>query len=525
MANWTAPFHLPKITDLEFDTAKEKYNKAHGYTIDVPAIGDIIQLKPFKPLTEQETKLWTGKIPASEIPRIEMSVADINAWMAAGKGPPPTTRKRTPDEQKEYRRTLKQQIPEERRFEISKEMEARRRRFKAMLGSPSPEVARTAGAILTAMDDLQDALSTLVCIGALTATMIGGTTAALIAGPLGWIAGGAAFLNLLNPINRLRGFGGKAAKTRQSKKDIERHTDHNPFSKKARAKYAKNIKKFKPSLGNAIEALQVTSGVFGVGISIGPIMGLAQDVISGAVRHMMGQDVKVTFAGKPAAEHVQTAQKAMKALAVVHGQEWKSDLELDTMTFLAANLATQVLDPYIQEENPFTAVEDLAQLEIEAPKATNPLTIQVIEEEGHTVEEYQIWPQNGKRWISLLELQEKTEILARKNLEHFSDQNKHSELAFFGAQNAHDAALRTIEIIEGKGSVKVEYTHIERIVLTVLDNGFEYPPDLSDAQREKFEGWCMMNEYMDLQPSWKEIWNFASTHCGFTFAKAEEPTT
>jgi len=57
------------------------------------------------------------------------------------------------------------EIPSGRRADIRAEKARKKRKFLAMLGDPSPDIAQSAGAILTSIDDAQDAVSTLACIG------------------------------------------------------------------------------------------------------------------------------------------------------------------------------------------------------------------------------------------------------------------------------------------------------------------------------------------------------------------------
>jgi len=478
MPDWLAPFHLPKFTDDQFETQKEAYTKEHGYTVTVPSFDDIIKIKRFKAMTGDEIKLW---------------------------------KKRKYDE-----------IPAGRLAEIREHKEAKRRKFQAMLASPSPKIVRSAGAIMTALDDLQDAVSTLACIGLITAAVVGGTTAAVLSGPLGWIVGASTLLNLINPYSRIRGPKKKASTGRAAKRSLEKLTDKNPFSKKSRAKVAKNILKFRPSVGNAIEAMQVTAGVFGIGLSLGPIMGFAQDLVAGGIRMAIGQ--KVTFAA-PAEkwpEHVIKAARASKANAVLHGYKWESDFQDEVDSFLASELSLQVLEPYLQEWNPMEEVEDLANFEIQAPRPTDVLTLEIIKEAGYTLDEVCNWPQTGEQWITLGDLQELTTETATANLTHFAEKNKNSELAFIAGQNAHDFALGSMAAWEGPGQVEFEYLPTSRIVITILMNGWCYPDDVTDAQVQKFEDWVGVHEYMGSIPTGKEIQRYAEVFCEFSWAKSED---
>ena len=83
------------------------------------------------------------------------------------------------------------EIPAARRADIREEKARKKEKFLAMLADPSPKIARDAAAILTALDDVQDAVSTLACIGMLACAIIGGPVAAAV---LGALALSSAFL-------------------------------------------------------------------------------------------------------------------------------------------------------------------------------------------------------------------------------------------------------------------------------------------------------------------------------------------
>jgi len=268
--------------------------------------------------------------------------------------------------------------------------------------------------------------------------------------------------------------------------------------------------------------MQVTDSIFGVGISIGPIMGFAQDLIAGTVRDLMGQKVTIGPAKIDLPEHVKTAIKATKASAVLNGFAWESDFDDEVNSFLAASLALQVIEPYLQDWNPMTEIKDLASYEIQAPRPTDILTLEIIEEEGYTLEEVCNWPQNGEQWISYGELAETTAPMATTNLRHIAEKNKNSALAFVAGQNAHDFALGSLAAWEGEDQVKIEYLPTSRIVITILMRGWCYPEDITDAQVQKFEDWCYVYEYMGTVPGGKEIWNYAKIFCGFEWAKSED---
>jgi hypothetical protein len=562
MADWTAPFKLPQWSDEQFEKQKTAYNKKHGYSVTMPAISDIIQLTPFKPLTDRETELWTGKrkplsaqeqidlklagkpIPSTDLsadmPRIPLTLDEIDTWIKTKTGSPPKTRRPTEAEQKEYKANLKNLIPADRREEIRVEKQRRKDRITSMLASPAPKILRSAGSVMVALDNAQDAIATAGVLGMIAGAVLGPAAAALLAGPVGILGGTAALMSAINPMSYMKWPKGRTAAGRAAKRDLEKFSDKNPFSKKARAKTAAKMAKFRPGFSNLVEALQVTQNIFGIGLCLGPIMGVAQDVLSGVVRQWTGDKVDYKFApdkyrkeierpspAKPVVvaeppplmpKHVQNLMRDLKSYNAAFATPWHSDLLEETRLMVAANLSLQVVTPYLQEWSAFDQVENLTDVLVEAPQPTDPLTLEAIEETGHTIDELCNWPQNGERMITAGDLFDATWQQAAENLTHFAQANKNSEVAYAAVQNAHDFALGSIEAIEGPGSVAIEYSHTERIILTILGNNWRYPDDITPAQIQKFEDWVYVHEYMNTQPSGKDIWRYAEVFCGFQWA-------
>lgn len=522
MAEWLGSFKAPKFQDEKFEKSKDAYNKKNGYTITLPAWDDIIHLKQFPPLTEREKKLWTGTLPIKEMKYEDMTPADITYIMKQDMKRQPRLPENTKEETRAFKQRQKDLIPEARRQEIATEKAKKKARFMAMLASPAPKVARWVGSWAVAVDNAQDAIATLAVIGMITAAVVGGTTAAVLAGPVGWAAGTAALLNLVNPMKYMKWPKGKVKPGRAAKKDLEKFSDKNPFSKKARAKTAAMIKNFRPGVSNLIEALQVTDNMFGVGLSLGPITGLAQDLIAGTVRAMRGEEVKIKTPPPLLPKHVAVAQKVLKSSAVLWATQWKSDFEIERDSMFALNLATQVVTPYMQDWNPFDQVEDLEHLEIEAPRPDDVLTLEIIDELGLKLDDICNWPQNGERWISLGELQETTAAQATENLRTFAAENPNSAEAYIAGQNAHDFAFGSIEAIEGPGTIDQRYSHTERTLIIILDNGWIYPAGITAAQIRKFEEWIAVHEYMNTQPTARDIQHYAQTFCGFSWEVSED---
>jgi len=478
LADFTAPFHAPKFTNEEFEARKAAYVAKYGYTVSVPAWDDIIHITKFKPLTDEEKALWTD---------------------------------RRYDE-----------IPPQRLADIREEKARKKKKYLTMLADPSPKIARDAAAILTAIDDVQDAVSTLACVGMIAAVVIGGTAAATILGPLGIILGVSTLLNIINPMSHFNKLLKRRKTGRAAKRELERYTDKNPFSKKAKLKLAKRLKKFRPTIGNALEALQVTDNVFGYGISLGPVMGFVQGAISGAIRTAAGQ--KVTWEGMSNEPNTAetAASKAAIANSFYHSYDWKSDASDEFISIIGAMLSMQVLYESFQEKPSWELVEDIGNYLVEAPRPTDPLLIEIFEEEGVDFETAFVWPQNGQRFISIDDLQRSLDMKATANLMSYGTKNNHSLEAFIALGAADDFALNFLAACESPEQIVIDYLRTERIVITILDNGWVYPDGITAAQIQKFEDWCWVHEYMNTQPTGKEIFYYAEVFCGFTWERSND---
>jgi len=359
MADWTAPLHAPSFSDDAFEKQREAYVKKNGYTVTIPTLDDIIHLNPFTPMTEKEKELWSGTRLLTQEEQDEYRNKPPYKEPPARKATDAPSKKETGYTPAEWRKQQRALIPIGRLMDIKEEKQKKKDKYLAMLADPSPKIARNAAAILTSIDDIQDAISTLACVGMVAAAIIGGPIAAAVLGPLGLILGASTLLNLLNPMSHLRKMGGGSASGRAAKIRLEKQTSHNPFSKQSKVSLAKKLKKFRPTVGNAIEALQTTDQIFGVGISIGPIMGFVQGAISGVIRSAMGEKVTLAIGSPKPSKMNDAAAKALRATALLNGYQWHSDARDETLAIYAASLGMQALYNTVQDWNPVEEVQDI----------------------------------------------------------------------------------------------------------------------------------------------------------------------
>ena len=474
MADWAGPFHVPRMSSAKFTAMRLAYVEKHGYTVTVPGFEDIIKLKRFPPLSNEEKTLW--------------------------------------------RRRQYDQISEPRRSEIYAEKAKKKERFLAMLSSPTPDIAFAAGAIMTSIDDAQDAVSTLACIGMIVAKLMPAAAQRLVMGPLGLVMAASDIANLLNIYSHL-GVSGRA-----QKKIKDSLTESNPFSSKGKAHRAARLKRFKPSAGNALEALQVSEDIFGIGISLGPLVGLAQDMFFGLGRTLQGKKVMVHIPPYHLQAHDQIAMRCLKSSACLHFLDNKATRDDIINSMVGSNLAMQVAYTYLQRWNPIDQVDGINNYEMRAPEPSCPLTLEAMQEEVMDPLSLCVWPGLNKRYATPLELSEIAQDAIVPNLERFASENKHDPESALLLRSATHFGINTIAAIEGPEQVAFDYTAMSRAVHKILDNGYVYPPDVTPFQRHKFETWIGSFEGQDYVPTFWDIHRYTRETFGFSFVLADTIT-
>ena len=418
MPDWTAPFHMPKFNDEDYLKGKADYVAKYGYTVTIPALSDIFKFGRVKEMTEQEQYDWKNK-----------------NW---------------------------EEFSDSRYYELSVEKGHKKDRMMAMLGSPTPEVFSKLGAILTAIDDAQDAISTMSAVGRLVRKIAPKALGKLFAGPIGWLLVVNDILNLLTQLGTAVAFGGMAKKYKDAV------TGSNPFSKKARAKRARKLKAWKPTLSDFIQAAQTTEQVFGVGVSLGPITGLIQDVFHATVRMSTGVPVSFKLSPHFVPKWLDTAYNTMKSSAPFMAIDWKSPDDDILSIFLSQAFAHEAAFPWQQDWNPLEQVIDLEQTEIQCPIPTDALTLSVMEDEGIEIEDVIGWPIIDKEWASPDELVDVYGPLIEQTTYNFIERHNHDSMGCLATSLITDTAMYQIANIEGESEIEYDYTAASKMASSLL---------------------------------------------------------
>ena len=425
MANWKLPYSIPKFTDAEFEQQRADYIAKYGYTIYVPGWEDIIHMPLEKSFTEQEELRWAAK--------------DWDFF--------------TPT----------------RLDELKAIKERRRRMYLRLLGSPQPKILRNRGSILVALDNNQDALSTLSMIIRIAYTVVPLVWKKILTGPVGWIMTMSDILNLCTYVMTPER---SAIRTKRIKDTI---TDKNPFSRKARLKRSMKLFKEKIGTGTIIEALQTTDQVFGYGISLGAIMNLPFDMALGSVRRLDGAKVTMlTPDSQPRFWTIQAAN-AWKSLTTIFTTRKIFDVAEALPMLILSHLVAVAVHVALPTMDPNNEIVDLDQYMVKALEPKKAYLREIMEENGDDPDDFTGWPLTNEKESSCTRIAGEGYKIATTNFQDWCYANRYSMEAFYGAQRANDAAHFMLATLGGDDAVEYDYTAAEKSTHSLLNLGYRFP--------------------------------------------------
>ncbi len=419
--DWRAPFHMPKFNNEQYLKAKAEYVAKYGYTVTIPAMSDIFHFGKPKDMTPMERYAWSQQ-----------------DW--------------------DY-------FSDDRLAELEKDKQHKKDRMLAMLAGPTPEVFAKLGAILTAVDDAQDAISTLAAVLRLARKAAPKAVAKIISGPLGILLTVNDILNLITALGTTITMAGFAKKTK------DHVTASNPFSKKARTKRKLKALQGGITFADVIQLAQTTDQVFGVGVSLGPIVGLAQDLFHGSVRSSVGQKVSIKMSPHSVPDFLKTGYAAIKSAPAYLSRSWNSPDEEILMVMQAQAMAQDAILPYQQDWNPMEMFDNLQGVEIRCPIPTHPTTLAAMDDLGMNVEDVIGWPDIDKKWATPNELWEAYSPAVTIMLTNFVKRHKHDSMGVLATSIAADSAMYQLANIAGEENVEESYTVASRLASALLMAG------------------------------------------------------
>lgn len=458
MADWTAPFTLPKYTTAEFRKLKADYIAKHGYTITMPGLFDIIKIPLETPMSDQEDRDWAAK---------------------------------------RYN-----EFSEDRLFDIRRMKQKRKDKFLAMLGSPAPEVVNNVGALMTCIDDAQDALFTLASAGVLAMRFTPPPVAAILSLPTGVALTGANALNVVQSLGRQR------LPSKASKRAWQKKTGVDPWSKKGRIKYARHLLKTFPVKASVIQALQTTNDIFGFGLALGPVLGFFIDAVAGPVRRIFGDRVVVDYPVPTYDEATGLAHRYLRNIPIYYYRGPHTPDEEIIGMMMAQWLSQVALYSGTKDIPGWENYQNLDQLEIKARKPTNRLTLEVIEEEGLDVDAITGWPHNSQPWALATDVANEYAAPAQEFFNTYMARHDKDWLGYIYKTLACDATFYTLAALEGEDQVEVDYTVPAKAASILLENRMypdpEQPGEKTQELGTRLDWW----ETANISPSLRDILEF-----------------
>lgn len=218
----------------------------------------------------------------------------------------------TPAEVAEYWRARRERRDPNISAEARAELDRRAAAVRRIRSSTAPVYAQAFGQILTAIDNVQDLLSTLATFGRLALWASPRLLGRLIPG-IGLIILASDILNLMSflsmlatPIYALLCGGPRHALAagipallfkQALKRETWKIANLNPWSASAIARRAGKLRYGPIGISNLLEVAQTTDQLFGIGISLGGIIGALQEAAYGAVLQSRGVDITVNRDG------------------------------------------------------------------------------------------------------------------------------------------------------------------------------------------------------------------------------------
>lgn len=533
MADYTAPFHMPTFSDDEFLAKKASYVAEHGYSVTIPRFSDVVHLGMHRPMSNQE-----------------------KIYMYSGQ---------------------KDKIGKARQIELQYQKERSRERYNKLMASPIPNVVSSITSVLTAIDDAQDAIISLAAIGRIACLILPRFIAGFLAWPVGLLWFIATIMGLLiapsacalNPMACKKYMRLKLAMREKTLKGKSRSLGKRAknLAKYQKARLAAGIKGYAsygtvvPSFAEGIQMLQVTDSIFGVGVSIGPLFGVAYDLISGGIRWAAGQ--KVTFKNAPsdvevykkAADNVNNYARwtrpkkkftkseflAWKAKKVASGtwgvksQQHNAIFQAnrlhehnygfnrhtnwieETLLYTNAEIAAQGIQSTLDHWDPVLNIEGSEHIEIEAYNEPNPLIEEMLAEEGVNYEDHIAWPSLGKRWATYEELQTSIAPIAAANISYFSEHCPDDRLKAIAEMSATNCGLLNISLALGAEWIEIQHHAAIDIGEMLLDQGYSFPLTITGDQIIAFALWTQECEDADRRPNLAEVLAYAKNSLGFEF--------
>lgn len=226
---------LPRFTTAEFKKKREEFQAKYGTKINIPGFEDIVHIGTLAKISDSE--------------------------MAA------------------HRTAQRYKTPSPLTGDQLRTLATKKARFLRALASPTPSWVNNISAVMQALDNVEDGFVTVSVFGRLGSYATKKLWQREIPG-VGWVMLGADILNFFNI------FSWTTFTTMGYKRKLEALLERNPFHAKMKAKRTMKLKRTWPTFGEALEIAQTCDQLFGYGLCLGGIVGMATDIVTRATQYV-----------------------------------------------------------------------------------------------------------------------------------------------------------------------------------------------------------------------------------------------
>jgi len=483
---------LPKFTTEEFDKRRDQYQAKYGNTVNIPGFADVVHI----------------------IPKARISAEERAAHLWATKRGLPSPL--TPDQ--------------------LQTMQYKKFRFLKALASATPGWYKNYGAVATVLDNVEDALVTVVVMGRLAVKIAPRLLSKWVSG-FGWLLLGSDILNAVNLISWA------GAITRGCKGLHGSWQEKNPFHAKAAARRTLKLQRSFLSFGEFLEVAQTTDQLFGVGLCLGGLMGMVTDtasmvlntdywkelgrvLTSGNVNEIAGWASKAAMndydtikrglqeefkslkdeAYRLKAADIKLRQDIDKWIHTKSNETWdwiksapgewvdpftaemmgamiistgKDDFlkEDHTKAFMMLNSAIQGLMPWWFENNPLANFKELRNWKFRAPAPTDPTTIDMLNDHDPKWEKTVRWPHLDKEYATFEEIAFTYAPMIKDSFQTYCLKYQHEWEAYVAASQSVDFVKNVIRSFSDDNQVKIGYTAYMATAIDMMDQVYIMQPD------------------------------------------------
>ncbi len=483
---------FPKFTTEEFSKRQAQYQAKYGNTVNVPGFVDVIHIIPKARISAEERA--------------------AHLWATKRNLPSPLT----PDQ--------------------IQTMQYKKFRFLKALASATPAWYKNYGAVATVLDNVEDALITVVVMGRLAVRIAPRLLSKWVSG-FGWLLMGSDILNAVNLISWA------GALTRGCKGLHAGWQEKNPFHAKAAARRTLKLQRSFLSFGEFLEVAQTTDQLFGVGLCLGGLMGLVTDTVSTStnpaywtnlrnllyygnfndvsrwvakstvldiirVKNLLREEGGQFWAEADRMKDIdqKTRQKIYDWTKTKSNETWgwiKSIPEsvssyysnaligsmimstgMDdflkedhTKAYMMLNSAIQGLMPWWIENDPLANFKDLRSFKFRPPAPTDPTTIDMLNDHDPGWEKTVKWPHLEKEYATFDEIAFTYAPMIKASFQTYCLKYQHEWEAYVAASQSVDFIKNVIRSYSDDNQVAIGYTAYLATAIDMMDQVYIMEPD------------------------------------------------